>query len=208
MKRSSSGKDAKKQAGRDPWGAKKLKERQGRGAGKRRARAAQRVSLVSANAPAAKPERGAGPASRRTGPAGRAVPASVAAGRRKPRSSGEKARAANPRRRVTLSLLALAALVIVGVVLAGPVMRNLDASREIRARQTELEREKAVTRDLETRKAEANDLGFLEEEARRIGYVLPGEIPVVVVEEAVGEQAAADGGGGSESEPAAGESLP
>ena len=83
-----------------------------------------------------------------------------------------------------------------GVVLASPIMRNIDAARQTNAKQAELEREQAATENLETRKAEANDIKFLEEEARRIGYVLPGEIPVVVVEEAIQEQeqAAAEAG--------------
>jgi cell division protein FtsB len=192
MKGSTSGKDVKKQAGRDPWGAKERKKRE---AGKKRARAAQRVAPAPTAAPAAKAGKAARPAVQSARPAKPAKDTSATATQRKPHSSRDKARTANPRRRVTRSLLTLAALIIVGVVLAGPVMRNLDASREIRAKQAELEREKAVTEDLETRKAEANDIGFLEKEARRIGYVLPGEIPVVVVEEAVQEQAAAAGSG-------------
>ncbi len=82
-----------------------------------------------------------------------------------------------------IGLLVLMALAIVGYILSGPLLRNLDASAETQAKQLEFEKEQARTQDLRERKAQANDLSYLEEEARRIGYVLPGEIPVIVVEE-------------------------
>ena len=199
MKVSTSGKDVKKQAGRDPWGAKSGKKRE---AEMKRARAAKRVTPVPGTDPAGKKAAGKRPAPTATKPSPAPARDKTTPARRgrpsQPHSGREKARATNPRRRITLFLLTLAALVIVGVVLAGPIMRNIDASRETRAKQAELEREHAITEDLETRKAEANDIEFLEEEARRIGYVLPGEIPVVVVEEAIQEQeqaAAVENGG-------------
>jgi cell division protein FtsB len=177
----------------------------------KRARAAKRVTPVPGTDPAGKKAAGKKPspvpAARKSAPTatkpspaparGKGAPAHRGRPAQPQRQSPRKAHP-NPRRRITLSLLTLAALVIVGVVLAGPIMRNIDASRETRAKQAELEKEHAITEDLETRKAEANDIEFLEEEARRIGYVLPGEIPVVVVEEAIQEQeqaAALENGG-------------
>lgn len=88
-------------------------------------------------------------------------------------------------RKVQLGLLVLVALLIVGFLLTAPVMRNIEASEKIDVKQAELEKEQAKTEDLRLRQELANDLGFLEEEARRIGYVLPGEVPVIMVEEEV-----------------------
>lgn len=186
MKGSGSGEKVKKQAGKDPWGAKDRKKREAE-----RKRAQVRKSAANAGTPG-KSHAGTSPAkavSRKGGTAKTRAPHPQPRDQRRAHAREERARPETRRRKVTLGLLMLAALAITGVVLAGPVMRNVDAAKQIDAKQAEFEREQAVTQDLESRKANANDLKFLEQEARRIGYVLPGEIPVVVVEEEVREEA-------------------
>ena len=176
MKRSKSVKRVKKQAGKDPWGARDRKKREAEKprvpAKKERARADAAKTSPGNRSRAPRPEASTNSHARKAG--------SSAGSKARSRAEGK---ARNPRRGKSLALLIFLALVIVGLLLTGPIMRNLDASTEIKAKQAEFEKEREKAEDLRNRKARANDMGFLEEEARRIGYVLPGEIPVIVVEE-------------------------
>ena len=177
MKGSNSKKSVKKQAGKDPWGAQGRKRREAEMA---RANAKKRTEQAKAGKAKATPsaardkQEGRG-RSRSPQPQPETSRGSHA---RKTRNEAE-----NPRRKILVGLLVLMALLIVGYILSGPITRNIDASSEIKAKQLEAEKEHAKTEDLNVRKAQANDIKYLEEEARRIGYVLPGEIPVIVVEE-------------------------
>jgi cell division protein FtsB len=71
------------------------------------------------------------------------------------------------------------------------LLRYLDSRRELREAEEELREEEAATRFLEERKERAMSDGFLEEEARKMGYVKPGEIPIIVPEGAENEEGAA-----------------
>lgn len=178
MKATNSKKSVKKQAGKDPWGAQGRKRREAE-----MARANARKKTEQAKAGKAK----AAPSAARDKQDGcgrsRSPQAETPRGSHARDAREARNQAVNPRRKIMMGLLVLIALVIVGYILSGPIMRNIDASKEIKAKQLEAEKERAKTEDLSLRKAQANDMKFLEEEARRIGYVLPGEIPVIVVEE-------------------------
>jgi hypothetical protein len=179
MKGSNSGKSVKKQAGKDPWGAQGRKRREAEMA---RANAKKRTEQArTGKAQVARADKDKAKAGTKAGTA-------PGAARNKNDARG-RSRSAQPetprtRRRIAVAMLVLMALAIVGYILSGPLLRNFDASAEIKAKQVEFEKEQAKTEDLHNRKAQANDMKFLEEEARRIGYVLPGEIPVIVVEDA------------------------
>jgi|GEM_PF-3213038 len=98
----------------------------------------------------------------------------------------DHAKVATPRRfgrAGYFTLLAVLALAVVSLVLAGPVKRNLQASSELRARQQELEAERQETRELQERRDRALQTDFVIEQARRLGYVMRGEVPVIVVRE-------------------------
>lgn len=82
-----------------------------------------------------------------------------------------------------LVLLIVLALAVVFLVLAGPIKRNLQASSELRTYQRELEAERQETRELEERRDRAQQTDYLIKQARRLGYVMRGEIPVIVVRE-------------------------
>jgi hypothetical protein len=181
MKGSNSGKSVKKQAGKDPWGAQGRKRREAEMA---RANARKRTEQAkTGKAAVAKADKDKDKARVR---AKAGTDPGAARNRSDARGRSRSAQPETPRtrRRIAVAMLVLMALAIVGYILSGPLLRNLDASAEIKAKQVEFEKEQAKTEDLLNRKAQANDIKFLEEEARRIGYVLPGEIPVIVVEDA------------------------
>jgi cell division protein FtsB len=67
-------------------------------------------------------------------------------------------------------------------VLLGPIMRTMESRRELSRAQSELEKERARTQELQERKERALSDEFVEKEARKMGYVKPGEIPIIVLE--------------------------
>lgn len=102
----------------------------------------------------------------------------------------ESLRSRRRRRSITVFLLLLC-LGIAAYVLSTPLLRYLDSRRELREAEEELREEEAATRFLEERKERAMSDGFLEEEARKMGYVKPGEIPIIVPEGTENEEGAA-----------------
>lgn len=75
-------------------------------------------------------------------------------------------------------VLALAAL-----VLYRPVARYLESGKELARAEAQLAGEQALTRELEARRDQAASEDYVEGEARRMGYVKPGEIPLVVLDD-------------------------
>ncbi|MBC7253590.1 MAG: septum formation initiator family protein [Actinobacteria bacterium] len=94
-------------------------------------------------------------------------------------------------RRVVALLGLLLALALMAAVLYRPVTHYLESRRELARAEAQLEAERSLTRDLEERRDRASSEEYVEGEARRMGYVKPGEIPLIVfddVEEASGEE--------------------
>lgn len=95
------------------------------------------------------------------------------------------------RRRRLVSFCALVmCLTLIALVLHGPISRMLQSRRELGQVEAKLSQEREYTRSLEERKDRALSEEYVEMEARRMGYVKPGEIPLVVLEEAGGEVSA------------------
>lgn len=93
------------------------------------------------------------------------------------------------RRRLMVAVLALLAAGLITYLLLGPVMRTIESRRVLSRVEAELAEERARTQTLEDRKSRALTDDFVEEEARKIGYVKPGEIPIIVLDEEEEEQA-------------------
>lgn len=100
------------------------------------------------------------------------------------RSGSRRARKARVSRRRALALLALfLALALAAAVLYRPVARYLESRGELSRTETRLAEEKALTEELEERRARALSDEYVEGEARRMGYVMPGEIPIIVLDD-------------------------
>jgi cell division protein FtsB len=87
------------------------------------------------------------------------------------------------RRRIAFAVLTLMAAGLVTYILLGPVTRLLDSSSDLARAESQLAEEKARTQELEERKAWDLTDRFVEWEARRMGYVKPGEIPIIILDE-------------------------
>lgn len=103
------------------------------------------------------------------------------------KSATNRERAASPRakrrRRLARAFLAALAIGLIVFVLYGPVKRYVESRRALSGTEAELERERAETAELEARRERAKTEEFVEEEARDMGYVKPGEIPIIVIDE-------------------------
>lgn len=102
------------------------------------------------------------------------------------------------RRRIFVAFAAIACAAIVALVLKGPVTRLVESRRNLSATQARLAEEEEVTRSLQERRDRDLTDRYVEMEARKMGYVKPGEIPIVVMD-APSEEAG--GGGGEEESP-------
>lgn len=99
-------------------------------------------------------------------------------------SGSRRAGKARASRRRALALLALfLALALAAAVLYRPVARYLESRGELSRTETRLAEEKALTEELEERRARALSDKYVEGEARRMGYVKPGEIPLIVLDD-------------------------
>ncbi len=86
-------------------------------------------------------------------------------------------------KRLALCLTALfLVLALASAVLYRPVSRYLESRRELSRTEAQLAEERARTRALEERRERALSEEYVEGEARRMGYVKPGEIPLVVLD--------------------------
>ncbi len=96
---------------------------------------------------------------------------------------------------MTMAVLVVLATGIVVYVLLGPVTRMLDSRREVARAEAQLAEERSRTTSLEERKAWDMTDAFVEWEARKMGYVKPGEIPIIVLDYHEEEKAPEDMGG-------------
>ncbi len=116
---------------------------------------------------------------------------------REPRAAASQAqRRVAPRkgrkRRAVVLAAVLVSLGLIAAVLYRPVTQALDSRRALAQAEEKLAEERARTQELEERKE--RDLGeeYVEGEARKMGYVKPGEIPLIVLDEkAAGEEQSA-----------------
>ncbi|MBC7231065.1 MAG: septum formation initiator family protein [Actinobacteria bacterium] len=89
---------------------------------------------------------------------------------------------ARRRRRLLMAFLLLVCLGIVALFLRAPVTRLVESRRNLAATEARLAEEEEITRTLEERRARDLTDRYVEGEARRMGYVKPGEIPVVILD--------------------------
>lgn len=79
-------------------------------------------------------------------------------------------------------MLVVLALGLIVYVLLGPVTRLIESRRNLSQVETQLSEEQSRTAVLEERKAWDMTEKFAEWEARKMGYVKPGEIPIIVLD--------------------------
>ena len=87
------------------------------------------------------------------------------------------------RRRIAFAVMTLMAAGLITYVLLGPVTRVLDSRSNLARAEDQLAEERSRTQSLEERKAWDLTDRFVEWEARKMGYVKPGEIPIIVLDE-------------------------
>lgn len=109
----------------------------------------------------------------------------------------ERWRRVKKRRRAAALAGLLLALALVAVVLSGPFSRYLESKRELSRTESQLAEERAKTQVLEERRNRALTDEYIEGEARRMGYVKPGEIPLIILDEKDQEGREPDGEGSS-----------
>jgi cell division protein FtsB len=86
------------------------------------------------------------------------------------------------RRRVIGAVLAVLAAGLIVYILLGPVTRVIESRRNLSQVETQLKEEQSRTAALEERRAWDMTETFVEWEARKMGYVKPGEIPIIVLD--------------------------
>ncbi len=86
------------------------------------------------------------------------------------------------RRRIAGAVLAILAVGLIVYVLIGPVTRVIDSRRNLSRVEAQLAEERSRTAVLEERKSWGMTDTFVEWEAREMGYVKPGEIPIIVLD--------------------------
>jgi len=91
------------------------------------------------------------------------------------------------------AFLLMACAVIVALFLRGPITRLVESRRNLADTEARLAEEEERTRSLEERRDRDLTDRYVEMEARRMGYVRPGEIPIVVLD-ASGEVASGQEG--------------
>jgi hypothetical protein len=94
----------------------------------------------------------------------------------------EPSRKLKRRRRISITVMAVLAAGLITYVLLGPVTRLIESHQTLSQAEARLAEEKSLTQDLEDRKAWDLTERFVEWEARKMGYVKPGEIPIIVLD--------------------------
>ncbi len=97
-------------------------------------------------------------------------------GRREPQARVKR------RRRFALAVLLVLAAGLITYVLLGPVTRMIESRRNLARAEAQLAEEQSRTQALQGRMAWGMTERFVEQEARKIGFVKPGEIPIVVLD--------------------------
>ena len=95
------------------------------------------------------------------------------------------------KRRAAVLVAVLIALGLIAAVLYRPVTRVVESRRSLLRAEERLAEEKAKTRELEERLERDLSEEYVEGEARRMGYVKPGEIPLIVLDDK--DRASGDG---------------
>ncbi len=97
------------------------------------------------------------------------------------------------RRRIVFAFILSSVIFLTVMLGVKPLWQMHSSNQEVKAREARLEQEREKTASLEEKKQQAGDPLLIEEEARKLGYVMPGEIPIVIL-----EPPATDQSGGSE----------
>ena len=82
-----------------------------------------------------------------------------------------------------MAVMALLAGGLVAYVLLGPVTRVIESRRNLSRAEAQLSEERSRTQLLEERRRRDLSEEYVEWEARKMGYVKPGEIPIIVLDE-------------------------
>ncbi len=83
---------------------------------------------------------------------------------------------------MAVAILVLLAAGLITYILLGPVTRVIESRHNLAQAEAQLAEERSRTWALEERKAWDMTDRFVELEAREMGYVKPGEIPIVVLD--------------------------
>ncbi len=99
-----------------------------------------------------------------------------------PRKRESALRRSKKRRRLAAVVAFLLAIALAAAVLYGPFTRYLSSRRELGRAESLLAEETEATRALLERRERALSEEYVEGEARKMGYVKPGEIPLIVLD--------------------------
>ncbi len=86
------------------------------------------------------------------------------------------------RRRCVFGFMLAATIFLVVMLGVKPLLQMHSSNNQVKAREASLQAERERTRELQERKEQAGNPQLIEEEARKLGYVMPGEIPIVLLE--------------------------
>lgn len=96
-------------------------------------------------------------------------------------------RAIRRRRRLAAIILMLLAAGLITYILLGSMMSYLQGRRDLSKAEAQLSQEKENTQALEDKKNVESSDEYVEGKARENGYVKPGEIPIIVLDQPSGE---------------------
>lgn len=86
------------------------------------------------------------------------------------------------RRRLVFTFI-LGVVIFLTVMLGvKPLLQMRSSNQQEKAREARVQAEREKTAELEDRKQQGSNPELIEEEARKLGYVMPGEIPIVILE--------------------------
>ncbi len=85
------------------------------------------------------------------------------------------------RRRLVFTFMLAAIIFLVVMLGVKPLLQMHSSNQEVKAREARLQAEREKTAALEDKKQQASNSELIEEEARKLGYVMPGEIPIVIL---------------------------
>lgn len=92
------------------------------------------------------------------------------------------------RRRLVFGFILSAVIFLIVMIGVKPLLQMRSSNQEVKAREARLVAEREKTAGLEDKKQQASNPALIEEEARKLGYVMPGEIPIVILEPPVTDQ--------------------
>jgi len=86
------------------------------------------------------------------------------------------------RRRLVFGFILSAVIFLILMIGVKPLLQMRSSNQQVKAREARLQAEREKTAELEDKKQQASNPELIEEEARKLGYVMPGEIPIVILE--------------------------